>query len=563
MFQQACLSLFGMILIAFAISSAGSPPDDTNYHKALAVQAAMSRARTLLSDMNSQKAVEVLEDQLAKVNGNPQYLSLLRDAYRAYIRDLHLTGQPVQAKRYLDRLCILDPSAANDASLQGALAETPPRKFAQDPVTEKKLGFPNWQMPNLLFGKKGEPKAPPIVRAVIRAAGDDASAEDPFDRKNQREMPLDAGRGVKAREHLSRGESEFKNKRYAEARLCFEQAYEADRSSLESCREPWAYCIIKGVTEKMEQPGVLPAKLPELQKQVEGAIEMAPTKMMAVGQGLLQTLEQRAKQDNAGKPQAAASITKVKHWGENKEGWQVTETPHYRIFHRQNNEYAERVAEVAESTRTTMYRKWFGSEGVDWEPVCELILHPNAAAYTQMTGVPSNSPGHSRIESDPSGRVTARRMDLRLDINGVVEAILPHEATHVVLAGMFDAFHVPRWADEGIAVLSEPDAKIDQHRRNLLKNHKDGHLFGLKELMELKDYPHPRRIGAFYAQSVVLVEFLTQQRGAKVFTDFIKDGLRNGYETSLQRHYSMTFTQLDQLWQEQVISKTERYGASR
>ena len=155
-----------------------------------------------------------------------------------------------------------------------------------------------------------------------------------------------------------------------------------------------------------------------------------------------------------------------------------------------------------------MYRKWFDAEGVEWTPICELIVHPNAAAYTQMTGVPTNSPGHSRIESDPSGRVTARRLDLRMDIAGMMDAVLPHETTHVVLAGMFDSFHVPRWADEGIAVLSEPDTKIDQHRRNLLKNQKEGHLFGLKELMELKDYPHPRQIGAFYAQSVVLVEFL-------------------------------------------------------
>jgi hypothetical protein len=301
--------------------------------------------------------------------------------------------------------------------------------------------------------------------------------------------------------------------------------------------------------------------LPQLQKEVEAAIQMAPTKVMAVGQELLQTLEQRAKQQNTGPPQVTAS-TKVRHWSErNSGGWQVAETPHFRIFHKQDNEFAERVAQTAETTRTTMYRKWFAAESVEWTPICELILHPNAEGYTQMTGVPSNSPGHSRIESDPSGRVIARRMDLRLDIANVTETVLPHEATHVVLAGMFGVSHVPRWADEGIAVLSEPNEKIDQHRRNLLKNHKDGHLFGLKELMELKDYPHPRRIAAFYAQSVVLVEFLTQQRGPKVFTDFVRDGLRQGYETSLQRHYSMTFGQLEQAWDKQVISDTQRYAS--
>ena len=88
------------------------------------------------------------------------------------------------------------------------------------------------------------------------------------------------------RELVSRGISEFKQKHYAEARVCFEQACAADRGVLDACREPWAYCIIDNVSKTMEQPGVLPAKFPELQKQVEGAIEMAPGNVMAVdGQG--------------------------------------------------------------------------------------------------------------------------------------------------------------------------------------------------------------------------------------------------------------------------------------
>ena len=45
--------------------------------------------------------------------------------------------------------------------------------------------------------------------------------------------------------------------------------------------------------------------------------------------------------------------------------------------------------------------------------------------------------------------------------------MLPHEATHVVLAGQFGDQPVPRWADEGMAVLTEPRDKIDRHLRNL------------------------------------------------------------------------------------------------
>lgn len=554
-------SLVAMVLFGAGVSQA-NPPEDP-FQKTVAVQAAMSRASNLLLDSKSQKAVEVLEEHLPKVNGNADYLALLRKAYRAYIKDLYFAGQRDAAKRYLDRLCILDPSAARDTSLQPQ-PEQPPQKFEPAPVVpEKSIALPNFKLKMFnLLGRNEEPKAPaPLLKPnVIRGHSED-TVENPFDRKNQRETPAEIG---KARDYLARGTEEFTRKRYSEARMYFEQAYQADQGCVDACREQWAYCIIKDAAECLDQPATPPAKLTEWQQQVQRAIRMSASnaKMSAKGQEVLQQLEQRAKLQS-GRPQIIASISDIKHWGPNREGWQVTETPHFKIFHRQENDFAERVAQIAEQTRTTMYRKWFDQEATPWTPKCELILHPSAASYTQMTTVPSNSPGHSRIESDPSGRVISRRMDLRNDIPGMMDAVLPHEATHVVLAGMFGSAPVPRWADEGIAVLSEPEEKIEHHRRNLLKNHQDGHLFGLRELMELTDYPHPRKIGAFYAQSVVLVEFLANRRGPKVFSDFLQDGLRHGYESALQRHYQMTFAQLDQLWQQQVLSNADRYAAKR
>ena len=235
-------------------------------------------------------------------------------------------------------------------------------------------------------------------------------------------MPMEASKQPATRDLLARGAMEFKNERYGEARKYFEQAYSAEPASLDSCREQWAYCIIKSVTDAMDQPGMLPAKLPELQKQVDSAIQMAPTKMMVVGQQLLQQLDERSK-----RPVVTASATKVRHWGQNKEGWQVAETEHFRIFHKQNGEYAERVAQIAENTRQAAYRKWFGHDGIEWQPTCEVILHPNAAAYTQSTGVPQLA-GHSRIRRN--GHVLARRMDMRLDAPGMMEGVLPHETTH-------------------------------------------------------------------------------------------------------------------------------------
>lgn len=555
MFQPrllACVAVFFMILASLV------PAQDDAVAKQLAVQAAMTRARAFLSDLNAQKAVDVLEEQLAKVNGNPQYLVLLREAYRANIRDLHLKGQPADAKRYLDRLAILDPSAAADTALRPQV-DAPPRKFDQEQPKQTGLPFPSFSAIKNLFGKKDDAKKPATADEVVaRAVPETAIEEDPFDKKNQRTTPGGADKSAQARELVTRGLSEFSYRRYPEAKHFFEEAYRTDQTSLTTSREAWAYCILDSVTKAMEQPG---AKFGDLHKQVEGAIEMAPGKVMAEGQRLLRELERRGK--TAGAPVVTASLTNVKHWGQNKEGWQVASTKHFHIFHKQNNEFAERVAQIAENTRVTMYRKWFDADGVEWDPICELIMHPNVSSYTHMTGAPANSPGHARVDADrDTKRVIKRRMDLRCDIPTMMEAVLPHEATHVVLAGMFGPYHVPRWADEGIAVLSEPKDKIDAHRRNLLKNHREGLLFGLKELMEMENYPQQQtRVGAFYAQSVMLADFLAKQRGPRVLPEFVKDGLRQGYEAALRKHYGMTFPQLEQLWRQQVIEQAERVAA--
>jgi hypothetical protein len=140
------------------------------------------------------------------------------------------------------------------------------------------------------------------------------------------------------------------------------------------------------------------------------------------------------------------------------------------------------------------------------------------------------------------GRLLARCIHLHCDDPNMLRAVLPHEATHVVLAGQFGDQPVPRWADEGIAVLTEPRDKVERHLHNLARCRQEGQLFRLRELMEQSyqpqqdSYPEPRRIGAFYAQSVSLVEFLTNRRGPQVFTAFVRDGQRSGYETALQRH---------------------------
>jgi hypothetical protein len=543
----------GLALVP-ALLKADPPTEDAAIKTAIALQRAMQEARYYLQHGNdSKKAVELLESQLASVNGNTEFLRLLREAYRARIRDLYLASQPAQAEVFLDRLCVLEPAARNDPTLRPQ-PEAPKKVDAPAKQAEVKQAsiFPD-------FGKffkmgGGDTAKAPVKPAVARGVPDDTIAEDPFDARNQRELPPAGTKQSLARQLIAKAEEEFGRQRFGMARTYYEQAFQQDPTGLPGdSRARWAYCVYSDAVERLNNQAAVPtATLAELRQQVQSAVAMAPTQA-ATGQWLLGEIDKRSKGQIKAAPQAV--VANLKHLGRNTDGWLVSETGNFRIFHKQDEPFAEKVAQVAERTRSEMARKWFGNEPAAWSPRCELIVYPTGQEYSQATGVPSASPGHSRIHSDETNaaRVLARWMHMRLDTPAMLETVLPHEATHVVIAGQFGSFPVPRWADEGIAVLTEPETKIQQHRQNLVRCHQEGLLFGLKELMIMPEYPkEPRRVTAFYAQSVVLVEYLTSLRGPTVFTSFVRDGLRDGYDTALQRHYAMSFAQLQQGWNQHI-----------
>ena len=142
-----------------------------------------------------------------------------------------------------------------------------------------------------------------------------------------------------------------------------------------------------------------------------------------------------------------------------------------------------------------------------------------------------------------------RRVDLHCESRNLLTGVLPHETTHVVLAAQFVDQPIPRWADEGMAVLSEPRELVERHLGNLSSSQQNGQTLRLSQLVQLNDYPEPRFISGFYAQSVSLVEYLSSLRGPQEFSQFLRDAQREGYEASLNRHFGIRgFTDLEQRW---------------
>jgi hypothetical protein len=209
---------------------------------------------------------------------------------------------------------------------------------------------------------------------------------------------------------------------------------------------------------------------------------------------------------------------------------------------------AERAGKAAEEARATLVKRWGETTpGVPWSPRCEIRLYSTAAEFSRVTGQPPESPGISTLRMT-DGRIDGRRINLRIDHPNIVRAVLPHEVTHVVLADLFPHKQIPRWADEGMAVLSEPPSEQNVRAADLTEPLAVGRLFRLNDLVAM-DYPDPRYLSLYYAQSVSLTRFLVEQGSPAQFIKFVQQAQWSGFEPALEQVYEISnFGELQTKW---------------
>jgi hypothetical protein len=506
----------GAVAVVFFTPAAfsGPPQDREGLTANLEVQKALQLGRELVVKGNFEAAVHVLEEKITKINGSREFLAVLREAYRGYVKELRLASKESEAELYSRRLLILDPGAA----LDGATA----RSAAQPPA------------------KSESPKAKPLIRAL---GAKDANSSDPFQRANTQH----------ARLLLDQAEQEYGKERYLAACRLYEQANKTDPAATTDSMERWGYCRLFTVVDRLNHPPENGLALSELEREVRVAMSLSPA-LDGAGQDLLRRIQQRKRSDESTEERVTAVA--IHHLDRGVNGWAVAETTNFRVYHNQPRELVEKAAQVAERTRTEMLRKWFGEKDEPWSQKCDLFLCATAQEYARVGEAPATSPGHSQLQAE-GGRVVIRRMFMHCDVANMLNAVLPHETTHCVLAGKFGDKPVPRWADEGMAVLTEPREQIDRHLRNLPKHSQERQLFYLRDLMRLEEYPEPRRVGAFYAQSVSVVEFLCKQKGPQVFAKFLNDGMYGNYEEALRKHFGFQdFNEMEKRWRDVAFQRT-------
>ncbi len=493
----------------------------------LALQSALQQGRENLRRGEYQAAVYCLEKEIARVDGNRDYLNALREAYRGYIRELQQTNRHAEARTYQDRLKILDPGYAIEINL---------RRPANVPTLAS-------------LAAQSAPGAPSEVkpaRVSYTARPQMPDERDPFADSNcSSEQP------AACQDLLDQARRAYDGKNYESANRLYEEANRVDSHSTAPYRELWAFCKLYAATEAVNKAGWNPPA--EAEKEVLAALALSTSPQLQLqGKELLRAFQERR--------------IEVRHVPAQGQNWPEVETANFRVIYHESRQLAEQAARVAEMTRSAVIRKWFGEDATPWNPKCTIFLYPTADFYARQTGKAKDSPGHSTLKWDPSNleRVVKRQIDLHCDVADMLTHVLPHETTHAVLIGRFGQHLLPRWADEGMAILSEPREKVERYLKNVPTLRARHELFSLAELIAMNDYPEARRVTALYVQSISLVDFLSSQKGGpQTFTRFLRDGLEKGFEAALQRHYGFRdYKDLEERWSQSQPAPPARAALS-
>jgi hypothetical protein len=195
---------------------------------------------------------------------------------------------------------------------------------------------------------------------------------------------------------------------------------------------------------------------------------------------------------------------------------------------------AEQVGKWAEYYRKEKALQWTGREMPAWPEPCRLRVT-----------VTANGAGGATTFNFSGGQVW-QEMHIEGPLDRLIASVLPHEVTHTVFAHYFRR-PVPRWADEGGAVLSEDDIERSRHDLLVRQILNTGHAIPLSRLFALHQYPPD--VGSLYAEGYSVANFLVASSNRKTFLEFVAYGMQYGWDSAAQSFYRyQNVKQLEAAW---------------
>jgi hypothetical protein len=214
----------------------------------------------------------------------------------------------------------------------------------------------------------------------------------------------------------------------------------------------------------------------------------------------------------------------------------------------------KQLAAVGEACLTILRSTWQPDVArLDWSPKCVLVIHRSPEGYDKAVGRSGSASWGSATVTRRRGKIADRRIDICAPTLRRLAETLPHELTHVLLADVFAGETVPRWLDEGAAVLAESATTIAERASAHALQSGEGPVFRSAELLHADSYPAGARRELFYAESHHLTCLLLEQGDAARLTAFAKSAGSIGYDAALREHYGLRgMAQLDQLRQQEI-----------
>lgn len=240
--------------------------------------------------------------------------------------------------------------------------------------------------------------------------------------------------------------------------------------------------------------------------------------------------------------------------------WTVADSPNFRCCSQLSSPGCIPLMEQCENWLQLLRQTWTEGEAdkTVWNPKCELVLHPSQTAYNRALNRPGDTSVGSTQMTFDEGRCVFRRIDLRADAKDWQCGALPHELTHTVLAERFKGRQLPRWIDEGMAMLSESEGKRRERLLDLRRTLDRGRSMPIHQLLRIDRQPASDLRDAFYGQSLGLTAWFVERSSPDEFANFVEELLRDGIEPALNRNYSLRgVAELQLRWNEAVRDRAE------
>ena len=221
----------------------------------------------------------------------------------------------------------------------------------------------------------------------------------------------------------------------------------------------------------------------------------------------------------------------------------TTGTPVYGVQYETANfiinapcaESARQFAEAAEQYRNDLAILWLGETLPDWSAKCPVKI---------FVGDELGAGGTTSFIFE-KGEVFGWEMEIQGSYERILDSVLPHEITHMLLASHFRK-PIPRWLDEGMATSVEHQSEKENYRRMLryfLQSNVQ-RCFPLNRMVTMKDYPDDTM--PFYAQGFSLVEYLLEsgrqfdEYEHRRLARFAESAIQSGdWQSALKEHYGV------------------------